>query len=116
MSPVGPPHSPHNPLGGGEGGVYEPPPPSCSVRMIAALLAGLLFGSTGYHAVLGWCCLSIFVFMVSYPPPPEDPIFGEGGAPSMGGSLSHNPEVLPLPPIFPPHNPQVLTPSPTAPP
>uniref|UniRef100_A0A8V0Y3A3 Protein YIF1 n=1 Tax=Gallus gallus TaxID=9031 RepID=A0A8V0Y3A3_CHICK len=33
-------------------------------RMIAALLAGLLFGSTGYHAVLGWCCLSIFVFMV----------------------------------------------------
>lgn len=34
------------------------------VGMIAALLAGLLFGSTGYHAVLGWCCLSIFVFMV----------------------------------------------------
>ena len=44
--------------------------------MIAALLAGLLFGSTGYHAVLRWCCLSIFVFMVSYPPPPEDPIYG----------------------------------------
>lgn len=33
--------------------------------MILGLLSGLLFGSTGYYVVLSWCCLSIFVFMVS---------------------------------------------------
>ena len=56
--------------------------------MIAALLAGLLFGSTGYHAVLGWCCLSIFVFMVSYPPPTRRPhLWGGGGAIYGGTSL-----------------------------
>lgn len=26
---------------------------------------GLLFGKIGYYLVLGWCCVSIFVFMVS---------------------------------------------------
>uniref|UniRef100_A0A8C0TXE3 Protein YIF1 n=1 Tax=Cyanistes caeruleus TaxID=156563 RepID=A0A8C0TXE3_CYACU len=35
------------------------------VGMIAGLLSGLLLGSAGYHAALGWSCLSIFVFMVS---------------------------------------------------
>ncbi|XP_031463027.1 protein YIF1B-like [Phasianus colchicus] len=44
------------------------------VGMIAALLAGLMFGSTGYHAVLGWCCLSIFIFMVRERPPPLPPL------------------------------------------
>lgn len=29
---------------------------------------GLLFGKTGYYLVLGWCCVSIFVFMVSCDP------------------------------------------------
>lgn len=27
---------------------------------------GLLFGKIGYYLVLGWCCISIFVFMVSW--------------------------------------------------
>lgn len=27
---------------------------------------GLLFGKIGYYLVLGWCCVSIFVFMVSW--------------------------------------------------
>lgn len=27
---------------------------------------GLLFGKIGYYLVLGWCCMSIFVFMVSW--------------------------------------------------
>lgn len=26
----------------------------------------LLFGKIGYYLVLGWCCVSIFVFMVSW--------------------------------------------------
>ncbi|XP_023803544.1 protein YIF1B [Cyanistes caeruleus] len=34
------------------------------VGMIAGLLSGLLLGSAGYHAALGWSCLSIFVFMI----------------------------------------------------
>lgn len=29
---------------------------------------GLLFGKIGYYLVLGWCCVSIFVFMVSWGP------------------------------------------------
>uniref|UniRef100_A0A8C0TZG2 Uncharacterized protein n=1 Tax=Cyanistes caeruleus TaxID=156563 RepID=A0A8C0TZG2_CYACU len=29
--------------------------------MIAGLLSGLLLGSAGYHAALGWSCLSIFI-------------------------------------------------------
>lgn len=32
--------------------------------MIAGLLAGLLFGKTGYYLLLSWCCVSIVVFMV----------------------------------------------------
>lgn len=39
------------------------PPPS---SMIGGVLMGLLFGKTGYYLVLGWCCVSIFVFMVSW--------------------------------------------------
>lgn len=35
-------------------------------RMIGGVLVGLLFGKTGYYLVLGWCCVSIFVFMVSW--------------------------------------------------
>ncbi|KAF5926385.1 hypothetical protein HPG69_015583 [Diceros bicornis minor] len=34
------------------------------VGMIGGVLMGLLFGKTGYHLVLGWCCVSIFVFMI----------------------------------------------------
>ncbi|XP_069738372.1 protein YIF1B [Phaenicophaeus curvirostris] len=34
------------------------------VGMILALLAGLLFGRAGYFAVLSWCSLTIFVFMI----------------------------------------------------
>lgn len=33
-------------------------------RMTIGLIAGLIFGRTGYYAALSWCCLSIFVFMV----------------------------------------------------
>lgn len=36
-----------------------------SPRMIGGVLMGLLFGKIGYYLVLGWCCVSIFVFMVS---------------------------------------------------
>lgn len=32
--------------------------------MIAGLLAGLVFGKTGYYTLLGWCCVTIFVFTV----------------------------------------------------
>lgn len=34
--------------------------------MIGGVLMGLLFGKIGYYLVLGWCCISIFVFMVSW--------------------------------------------------
>ncbi|XP_007953696.1 protein YIF1B [Orycteropus afer afer] len=34
------------------------------VGMIGGVLMGLLFGKTGYYLVLGWCCVSIFVFMI----------------------------------------------------
>nr|KAF6290085.1 Yip1 interacting factor-like protein B, membrane trafficking protein [Pipistrellus kuhlii] len=33
-------------------------------RMIGGILMGLLFGKIGYYLVLGWCCMSIFVFMI----------------------------------------------------
>ncbi|XP_004690351.2 PREDICTED: protein YIF1B [Condylura cristata] len=36
------------------------------VGMIGGVLMGLLFGKIGYYLVLGWCCVSIFVFMVSW--------------------------------------------------
>lgn len=35
-------------------------------RMIGGVPMGLLFGKIGYYLVLGWCCVSIFVFMVSW--------------------------------------------------
>ncbi|XP_021564739.1 protein YIF1B [Carlito syrichta] len=38
------------------------------VGMIGGVLMGLLFGKIGYYLVLGWCCVSIFVFMVSWAP------------------------------------------------
>ncbi|KAI7802290.1 putative protein YIF1B [Triplophysa rosa] len=34
------------------------------VGMIVGVVAGLLFGRTGYYLTLLWCCVSIFVFMV----------------------------------------------------
>ncbi|NXW81974.1 YIF1B protein, partial [Alopecoenas beccarii] len=34
------------------------------VGMIIGLIAGLVFGRTAYYAVLSWCCLSVFVFMI----------------------------------------------------
>ncbi|XP_008255467.1 protein YIF1B isoform X2 [Oryctolagus cuniculus] len=34
------------------------------VGMIGGVLMGLLFGRIGYYLVLGWCCVSIFVFMI----------------------------------------------------
>ncbi|XP_004600812.1 protein YIF1B isoform X1 [Sorex araneus] len=34
------------------------------VGMIGGVLMGLLFGKMGYYLVLGWCCVSIFVFMI----------------------------------------------------
>ncbi|KAK1330251.1 hypothetical protein QTO34_010438 [Cnephaeus nilssonii] len=34
------------------------------VGMIGGILMGLLFGKIGYYLVLGWCCMSIFVFMI----------------------------------------------------
>ncbi|XP_053253589.1 protein YIF1B [Podarcis raffonei] len=34
------------------------------VGMIVGLLAGLLFGKTGYYLLLSWCCITIFVFMI----------------------------------------------------
>ncbi|XP_063168707.1 protein YIF1B [Candoia aspera] len=34
------------------------------VGMILGLLAGLVFGKTGYYALLGWCCVTVFVFMI----------------------------------------------------
>ena len=37
----------------------------CVCRMIVGVVAGLLFGRTGYYLTLLWCCISIFIFMVS---------------------------------------------------
>ncbi|XP_007433856.1 uncharacterized protein LOC103055927 [Python bivittatus] len=34
------------------------------VGMIMGLLAGLVFGKTGYYVLLGWCCITTFVFMI----------------------------------------------------
>ncbi|XP_064295783.1 protein YIF1B [Phalacrocorax carbo] len=34
------------------------------VGMNLGLIAGLVFGRSGYYVVLSWCCLSIFVFMI----------------------------------------------------
>ncbi|XP_042299973.1 protein YIF1B [Sceloporus undulatus] len=34
------------------------------VGMIVGLLAGLLFGKTGYYLLLSWCCVTIVVFMI----------------------------------------------------
>lgn len=34
--------------------------------MIVGLVAGLVLGRPGYYVALSWCCLSIFVFMVSF--------------------------------------------------
>lgn len=62
-----------------------------TLRMIGGVLMGLLFGKIGYYLVLGWCCVSIFVFMVSgaraaktdYRPPGQT----RGGG--TGESLEH---------------------------
>ncbi|XP_055735626.1 protein YIF1B-like isoform X2 [Salvelinus fontinalis] len=34
------------------------------VGMIVEVVAGLLFGRTGYYLTLLWCCISIFIFMI----------------------------------------------------
>ncbi|XP_056622808.1 protein YIF1B [Triplophysa dalaica] len=34
------------------------------VGMMIGVVAGLLFGRTGYYLTLLWCCVSIFVFMI----------------------------------------------------
>ncbi|XP_010890275.1 protein YIF1B isoform X2 [Esox lucius] len=34
------------------------------VGMIVGVVAGLLFGPTGYYLAMLWCCISIFVFMI----------------------------------------------------
>ncbi|KAM6427592.1 protein YIF1B [Liasis olivaceus] len=34
------------------------------VGMIVGLLAGLVFGKAGYYVLLGWCCVTTFVFMI----------------------------------------------------
>ncbi|XP_035647569.1 protein YIF1B-like isoform X1 [Oncorhynchus keta] len=34
------------------------------VGMIVGVVAGLLFGRTGYYLTLLWCCISIFIFMI----------------------------------------------------
>uniref|UniRef100_A0A4W3K115 Protein YIF1 n=1 Tax=Callorhinchus milii TaxID=7868 RepID=A0A4W3K115_CALMI len=34
------------------------------VGMIMGVVAGLIFGKTGYCVALGWCCISIVVFMI----------------------------------------------------
>uniref|UniRef100_A0A8C5QJ21 Protein YIF1 n=1 Tax=Leptobrachium leishanense TaxID=445787 RepID=A0A8C5QJ21_9ANUR len=34
------------------------------VGMIWGVLSGLLFGKIVYYAVLGWCCVSVFFFMI----------------------------------------------------
>ncbi|XP_058051168.1 protein YIF1B isoform X4 [Ahaetulla prasina] len=44
------------------------------VGIIAGLLAGLVFGKPGYYVLLGWCCVTIFVFMwasLIHPPSPR---------------------------------------------
>lgn len=33
--------------------------------MIIGIVAGLVFGKLAYYVCLLWCCVSIFVFMVS---------------------------------------------------
>ncbi|XP_059807358.1 protein YIF1B isoform X1 [Hypanus sabinus] len=34
------------------------------VGMIAGVISGLLFGRMGYYISLGWCCISVVVFMI----------------------------------------------------
>ncbi|XP_044901990.1 protein YIF1B isoform X5 [Felis catus] len=49
------------------------------VGMIGGVLMGLLFGKIGYYLVLGWCCVSIFVFMVWVGGSPRHLFGGLGG-------------------------------------
>lgn len=49
-----------------QGLILRPAFPRSPHRMIGGVLMGLLFGKIGYYLVLGWCCVSIFVFMVSW--------------------------------------------------
>lgn len=37
----------------------------CLFRMIIGVVAGLMFGRPAYYLSLLWCCVAIFVFMVS---------------------------------------------------
>ncbi|XP_043927925.1 protein YIF1B-A-like [Protopterus annectens] len=36
------------------------------VGMIFGVLSGLLFGKIAYYLALGWCCIAVFIFTVSY--------------------------------------------------
>nr|XP_039321838.1 protein YIF1B isoform X2 [Saimiri boliviensis boliviensis] len=56
---VSPPFLPAAALGPRPHTAFSPSP-----RMIGGVLMGLLFGKIGYYLVLGWCCMSIFVFMI----------------------------------------------------
>ena len=62
-----------------------PPSPH---RMIGGVLMGLLFGKIGYYLVLGWCCVSIFVFMVSWGSR-EGGTLGTGLLDRVGGPSGH---------------------------
>ncbi|XP_064295793.1 protein YIF1B-like [Phalacrocorax carbo] len=61
------------------------------VGMNLGLIAGLVFGRSGYYVVLSWCCLSIFVFMVKTRAKKGEKkggggcvVFGGGGTPPLG--------------------------------
>ena len=56
--------------------------------MIGGVLMGLLFGKIGYYLVLGWCCVSIFVFMVSWGSR-EGGTLGTGLLDRVGGPSGH---------------------------
>ncbi|XP_073651913.1 protein YIF1B isoform X1 [Tursiops truncatus] len=58
------------------------------VGMIGGVLMGLLFGKIGYYLVLGWCCVSIFVFMVSWGSG-KDGTRGTGLLGRVGGPWRH---------------------------
>ncbi|XP_064295799.1 latent-transforming growth factor beta-binding protein 4-like, partial [Phalacrocorax carbo] len=65
------------------------------VGMNLGLIAGLVFGRSGYYVVLSWCCLSIFVFMgcrVHWGAGPREATVGPREAPPPPRSLwCHDP-------------------------
>lgn len=71
-----------------QGLILRPAFPRSPHRMIGGVLMGLLFGKIGYYLVLGWCCVSIFVFMVSWGSR-EGGTQGTGLLDSVGGPWGH---------------------------